>query len=493
MMTCMTVIILSAYVSTFHAEELATDSTEEAHDKAMTRSADIHQGLVDRVGRVAWRATSADLDASTLAKTVQLQSPTSLRGMHGRMQLPMPRTSHMHGATSTRATSTKLREQGASSQEARQQTETSMAGTSSPLVSRRDKRRILQPAVLAELDAAYIPSLGRERWEEVKTALLAGRKGWQYAAVRNRFFDPEKHDAEGDAIAELLKRRRDIPGTASEADLKVLFGHQTAEATSIQNICADWPTPVECYISTHAEAGGYIFPRCGGGVVPISPYWMMSATSVLPVLALDPRPGDTILDLCASPGGKSFIMTQHADNISIQSNDLKRSSQLELALANHVPDADIVTTAEDGRLVSGTFDKVIVDAPCSTDKHLLLSTDAVVQHELPLVQSGHYPRLQLELLQSGLRALKPGGSLVYCTCTLDRRQNSLVVEAAMKEQDDSMYRVVPLFDRLHEHFGEHFKLLRQGGDTGVLVVPSLAKNWGPLYVALIEKSVEPAK
>ena len=101
-------------------------------------------------------------------------------------------------------------------------------------------------------------------------------------------------------------------------------------------------------------------------------------------------------------------------------------------------------------------------------------------------REGHYPPLQLELLRSGLRALRPGGALVYCTCTLDARQNSAVVTAALREPPAARrFRTVPLFDSLHAGFGRHFNLRREEGGTGVLVVPSLERNWGPLYVSLI--------
>ena len=101
-------------------------------------------------------------------------------------------------------------------------------------------------------------------------------------------------------------------------------------------------------------------------------------------------------------------------------------------------------------------------------------------------REGHYPPLQLELLRSGLRALRPGGALVYCTCTLDARQNSAVVTAALREPPAARrFRTVPLFDSLHAGFGRHFNLRREEGGTGVLVVPSLERNWGPMYVSLI--------
>ena len=208
-------------------------------------------------------------------------------------------------------------------------------------------RRRVQPAVLRELDAAYAATLvgGGVGWGEARAALLAGRAGWQNAAVRNRFFQPEEPDS--DLIAALRQRQRDAPHShgPGEADLRSLLGCADATPTTLQDICRGWPTQLQCFVSKLPGATGRIFPRCGG-LGPTSPYWLMSAASILPVLALGARPGDRVLDLCASPGGKSYALAQHADRLSLLSNDLNRSEELELALAAHVPDAGIAVTSE---------------------------------------------------------------------------------------------------------------------------------------------------
>ena len=129
---------------------------------------------------------------------------------------------------------------------------------------------------------------------------------------------------------------------------------------------------------------------------------------------------------------------------------------------------------------------MLIDAPCATDKHIILSTDETVRREMPRLESGYYPSLQLELLRAGLRALRPGGTLVYCTCTLDSRQNSAVVEAALSEIDPSheargvRYSAVPLFGSFRDGglADQDFNLVAD--DLGVLVVPSKERNWGPM-------------
>jgi|EP01047_Picozoa_sp_COSAG01_P050832 hypothetical protein len=397
-------------------------------------------------------------------------------------------------------------------------------------MARGATQRVAQPAVLAALDSLYAPQLGRARWQEARAALLAGRHGWQYAAARNRFFPAGLVGAaavHGQPPCAALHRRLGWPEgkgvyggavTPTEADLRVLLGLQhcnsssgdtAADVTSLRDICADWPTAIECYISEGSR--GRVFPRCG---VPgrLNPYWLLSAASVLPVLTLDPQPNDRVLDMCASPGGKSFLLLQHTDGVQLHSNDSKRSRMLAQALRCHVPHdvgAAVTITSADGRqqLAAGAwggqaFDRVLVDAPCTTDKHLAISTSATAARELRRLRSCYYPRLQQELLLSGLRALRRGGSLVYCTCTMDRRQNSEVVQQAIRELHrttaaagggvaegggaGATYYVEPLYDKLRE-FGEFFELHHDDDGIGVLVVPTLQKNWGPLFVALVHK------
>ena len=219
-------------------------------------------------------------------------------------------------------------------------------------------RRVPQPAVLAHLDAPYTATLGSAVWADARAALLAGSDRWQYAAARNRFFQPEGC-APVDVLLQRQKDRgrllehrwteevqpallayhevyghgdgrvpqsfvvpseapwpeacwgtrlgrtvghmrhsegiaRDKPGrrewmdsigfTLTEPDLRVLLGDADAPAaTGLRDICAGWPTQLECWVSTHPGVVGKIFPRCGR-LGRSSPYWLMSAASVLPVV-----------------------------------------------------------------------------------------------------------------------------------------------------------------------------------------------------------------
>ena len=260
-------------------------------------------------------------------------------------------------------------------------------------------RRVPQRAVLDLLDAALRDA---SWWEQARQALLTGREGWQYAAARNRAFRCEPWARPSD----LLHCRRpggggsDGSGALTERDLGVLLGQREPdpERDSILDLCRSWPgTQIQCFVPK-AGAGPRSFPRCPqrDGGAGVNPYWLLGPASVLPVLALDPRPGHSVLDTCASPGGKSFLLAQHhaAAAAELRSNDLHRGEELALALRHHAPGVDVSSTDARALGALGTFDRILVDAPCSTDKHLVLSTSATVERELPRLRSGFYPALQ---------------------------------------------------------------------------------------------------
>lgn len=159
--------------------------------------------------------------------------------------------------------------------------------------------------------------------------------------------------------------------------------------------------------------------------------FMQEASSMIPPLALDVEPGMLVLDMAASPGAKTTQISAYMQNTGcIIANDVKYQ-RINILISNlqKFGAVNVRVTMKDGRYFGRfreMFDRVLLDAPCSNVgmirknyKYLKLWR----QREVEALS-----RLQKSLIMAAYRALKPGGVLVYSTCTLDPEENEEVVD-----------------------------------------------------------------
>jgi 16S rRNA (cytosine967-C5)-methyltransferase len=154
---------------------------------------------------------------------------------------------------------------------------------------------------------------------------------------------------------------------------------------------------------------------------------------LLAVRELDPQPSETILDLCAAPGGKTTFIAQLVKNEGrIVAHDIS-PDRLKLIQENctrlGVTSAEITSTLNSR---PSTFDRILVDAPCSNTGVLRRRVDLRWR-----IQPAEIERLcttQLGLLQQAATRLKPGGVLVYSTCSLEADENTEVVKQFLAAQ-----------------------------------------------------------
>ena len=176
--------------------------------------------------------------------------------------------------------------------------------------------------------------------------------------------------------------------------------------------------------------------------------YIQNPSSMLAALILAPQPGERILDLCAAPGSKTLHMAALMRNrgwISAVEPVKQRYHRLRANIHRH--GARIVRCYQrDGmrvwRLVGPTFDRVLVDAPCSSEGRFTLHDPNSYAYwsEKKIRQMA---RKQKKLLYSGLQCLKPGGRLLYCTCTLAPEENEAVVAAALRVFGDTV-TIIPI-------------------------------------------------
>ncbi|XP_018326441.1 5-methylcytosine rRNA methyltransferase NSUN4 [Agrilus planipennis] len=249
------------------------------------------------------------------------------------------------------------------------------------------------------------------------------------------------------------------------------------------------------------EGSGNKFTQPRKGSTGVHNYYILDGGSVLPVLALDIRPGNTIMDLCASPGGKSFIALQTLYPDCVVSNDISKSrtDRIYKVLGEYFYDLEerwlktkrIKVTQNDGRLISGEYyDRVLVDVPCTTDRHSVKENDNNIFKSTRLKERLKLPEFQTELLVSALKMVKKGGIVVYSTCSLSPVQNDGVVYMALQElwEDSNMEFVVKNLNFALAQTQDVFKLADANiFRYGNVVLPSTHQNYGPTYFCKIQR------
>ncbi|MEK3876756.1 RsmB/NOP family class I SAM-dependent RNA methyltransferase [Paenibacillus sp. FSL M7-0420] len=160
-------------------------------------------------------------------------------------------------------------------------------------------------------------------------------------------------------------------------------------------------------------------------------YYIQEPSAMAPVELLNVQPGDRVLDLCAAPGGKS---TQIAAKLQgeglLVSNDLhpERTKALAKNLELYGVRNGIVLNESPERIAGafpGFFDRILIDAPCSGEGMFRKDEDMVKQWEPGTPDK--YAEMQREILRAAASALKPGGTMVYSTCTFALEENEEMI------------------------------------------------------------------
>ncbi|MDY6770869.1 MAG: RsmB/NOP family class I SAM-dependent RNA methyltransferase [Candidatus Nanohaloarchaea archaeon] len=162
-------------------------------------------------------------------------------------------------------------------------------------------------------------------------------------------------------------------------------------------------------------------------------YYVQESVSGVPPLALDPQPGESVLDLCAAPGSKTTQVAALMDNRGeILANDV-RQGRIRGLLANiyqqGVVNAQVVQ--HDGRQLpeDRRFDRVLVDVPCSAEGNVR-TEDGLEDGADEDTRNGVVP-LQEQLLDKALRLCRDDGVVVYSTCTFAPEENEAIVDGVL--------------------------------------------------------------
>ncbi|TQQ82638.1 RsmB/NOP family class I SAM-dependent RNA methyltransferase [Halonotius terrestris] len=163
--------------------------------------------------------------------------------------------------------------------------------------------------------------------------------------------------------------------------------------------------------------------------------------SAVPALALDPQPGEKVWDSCAAPGSKTTQLSAMMDDrgtVVGNDNNLGRLSSLRHN-AERLGVTNLVVTKQDGRNFSlkdfgfDEFDRAIVDAPCSCEGTIRKNPTTLEEWTLEHVHS--VAAVQKGILSRAVQATKPGGTVVYSTCTFAPEENEAVVDHVLDTED----------------------------------------------------------
>lgn len=220
----------------------------------------------------------------------------------------------------------------------------------------------------------------------------------------------------------------------------------------------------------------------------------MNISSLVPVVALDAKPGELILDACAAPGGKTLGVVYRCNEqkssfpIAIIANDLSLARRRRMK--NTFDEYQVSTVEIWGRLAEtifkqypNHFDKILLDAPCSSEKHVWNDSKYLNQWTPNRVKTLH--QRQLALLGGLLLALKPGGTMVYSTCAVNTLENEGTVGEFLRKKGDQLeliswdtpVRSSSLFHNQVEGGFNQNKVLR--------VLPK--EGFDPMFVAILRK------
>ncbi len=220
--------------------------------------------------------------------------------------------------------------------------------------------------------------------------------------------------------------------------------------------------------------------------------YIQETASMLPVLVLDPKPEEVVLDLCAAPGSKTTQIAQAMDNRGLlvvnEVNSRRKQGLLQnikrCGLLNEVVIS--LRGQRIDRVFPDYFDRILIDAPCSAEGTVRKSKAVLFHWGIRNIE--RMARIQKGLIVSAFRALRPGGVMVYSTCTIAPEENEAVVAYLLERfpEADLLPVTIPgiklrpgITAWQVENFDERIKkcarVLPQDNDTAPFFIAKIAK------------------
>jgi 16S rRNA (cytosine967-C5)-methyltransferase len=249
-------------------------------------------------------------------------------------------------------------------------------------------------------------------------------------------------------IDEVKSQNLDIPpwmltrwiaayGEDTARQMALAIGHEPSLDITVKSDAAQWANRL------HGETlpTGTVRTLLQGSVTMLpgftdGQWWVQDAAAALPARLFGDVGGKTIVDLCAAPGGKTAQLAQAGARVTAVDRSPARMARLRDNLARLSLQAEDVVTdaAEWPGQGNGGYDGVLVDAPCTSTGTIRRHPDvAWLRQENDIAALA---ALQKRLLQRAVALLKPGGTLVYCTCSLEPEEGEQAILSLLAAEPD---------------------------------------------------------
>ena len=235
----------------------------------------------------------------------------------------------------------------------------------------------------------------------------------------------------------LLARWRAAYGEAAALAIAALIPEEPATDLTARD-ASDAPALAET-IGGEALAGGTVRTQRRGELSEWPGYdagswWVQDASAAIPARLLAPKPGETVLDLCAAPGGKTLQLAASGAAVTAVDRSAARLQRVSENLARAQLSAEIVAAEAGAWEDPRQFDAVLLDAPCTATGTFRRHPDVIwVTRPADIAKLAE---TQARLLAGAARRVRPGGRLVYCVCSLEPEEGEGQVEGFLKANPD---------------------------------------------------------